>query len=311
MATYAGIDVAKHTFDLATEPKHKTRRFDNDAKGIASACKILRQLQPEGIVVEPTGGYEMPLVVEFQAAGLPVATINARRLREFARASGRLAKTDKIDAECIAHFAAVMQPAPQEPVDAQTRVLKALVARRHQLVQFHTAEANHLEHARDNTIRKSISALLKTIERQIENVEQQIRQHIHARPELQRQAEQLQSVPGIGETTASLLVTELPELGRLNRRQIAALVGVAPINRDSGTYQGKRFTGGGRRRLRARLFMPVLTAIRFNPVMASFYQRLLDNGKSKMTAVIAVMRKLLTILNTMLRKNETWNPKIA
>jgi transposase len=309
MATYAGIDIAKHTFDLATEPKHKTRRFDNDAKGIASACKILRQLQPEVIVVEPTGGYEMPLVVEFQAAGLPVATINARRLREFARASGRLAKTDEIDAEGIAHFAAVMQPAPQEPVDAQTRVLKALVARRHQLVQFHTAEANHLEHAHDKAILKSIRALLKTIERQIEKVEQQIRQHIHTKPELQRRAEQLQSVPGIGETTASLLVTELPELGRLNRRQIAALVGVAPINRDSGTYQGKRFTGGGRRRLRARLFMPVLTTIRFNPVMANFYQRLLDNGKSKMTAVIAVMRKLLTILNTMLRKNETWNPK--
>lgn len=309
MATYAGIDVAKHTFDLATEPKHKTRRFDNDAEGIANACQILRQLEPQVIVVEPTGGYEMPLVVELQTAGLPVATINARRLREFARASGRLAKTDKIDAECIAHFAAVMQPAPQEPVDAQTRVLKALVARRHQLVQFHTAEANHLEHAHDKAIRKSIRALLKTIERQIENVEQQIRQHIHARPELQRKAEQLQSVPGIGETTASLLVTELPELGRLNRRQIAALVGVAPINRDSGTYQGKRFTGGGRRRLRARLFMPVLTTIRFNPVMANFYQRLLDNGKSKMTAVIAVMRKLLTILNTMLRKNETWNPK--
>lgn len=311
MATYAGIDVAKHTFDLATEPKHKARRFDNDPKGIARARKILRQLEPEVIVVEPTGGYEMPLVVELQAAGLPVATINARRLREFARASGRLAKTDRIDAECIAHFAAVMQPAPQEPVDDQTRVLKALVARRHQLVRFHTAEANHLEHAHDNAIHKSIRALLKTIERQIENVEQRIRQHIHTKPELQRRAEQLQSVPGIGETTASLLVTELPELGRLNRRQIAALVGVAPINRDSGTYQGKRFTGGGRRRLRARLFMPVLTTIRFNPVMANFYQHLLDNGKSKMTAVIAVMRKLLTILNTMLRENETWNPKTA
>jgi transposase len=311
MATYAGIDLAKHTFELATEPKQENRHFDNDAKGITNACNILRQLKPEVIVIEPTGGYERPLVVQLQTAGLPVAVINARRLREFARASGRLAKTDKIDAECIAHFAAVMQPTSQEPVDAQTRVLKALVARRHQLVQIHTAEANHLEHAHDKAILKSIRALLKTIERQIENVEQLIRQHLHAKPELQHKAEQLQSVPGIGETTASLLVTELPELGRLNRRQIAALVGVAPINRDSGAYQGKRFTGGGRRCLRARLFMPVLTAIRFNPVIADFYRRLLKNGKSKMTAVIAVMRKLLTILNAMLRKNETWNPKTA
>lgn len=311
MATYAGIDIAKHTFDLATEPKQKTLRFDNNAKGIANAAKILRELKPEVIVVEPTGGYERTLVIELQAAGLPVATINARRLREFARASGRLAKTDKIDAQCIAHFAAVLRPSAQEPLDQQTRTMKALVARRHQLVQMHTAEANRLEHAHDKAILKSIRTLLKTIERHIENVEQLIRQHIHARSELQRKAEQLQSVPGIGETTASLLVTELPELGRLNRRQIAALLGVAPINRDSGTYQGKRFTGGGRRRLRARLFMPVLTAIRFNPVMAAFYQRLLKNGKSKMTAVIAVMRKLLTILNTMLRKNETWNPKTS
>ena len=244
-----------------------------------------------------------------QAFGLPVAVVNARKIREFARASGRLAKTDKRDAQIIARFAAVLQPAAQEPRDEQTEQIKALVSRRHQLVQMHTAETNRFEHAHDKAVARSIRAILRTIEKQIENVDRQIRDHIDSDPELKRKAEQLESVPGIGETTASLLATELPELGRLNRRQIAALVGVAPINRDSGTYRGKRFTGGGRRHLRARLFMPTLVAARHNPVIQAFYRRLINNGKTKMTALIAAMRKLLTILNVMLKKNETWNPK--
>ena len=176
---------------------------------------------------------------------------------------------------------------------------------------MHTAETNRMEHAHDKAIVRSIQAILKIIKRQMDKVEQQVRDHIASRPKLQEKTQQLESVPGIGETTASLLVTELPELGRLNRRQIAALVGVAPINRDSGTYRGKRMTGGGRRDLRARLFMPTLVATRHNPVIQRFYQRLLQKGKAKMTAVIAAMRKLLTILNTMLKKNETWNPKTA
>ena len=189
--------------------------------------------------------------------------------------------------------------------------MKALVARRHQLVQMHTAETNRLEHARDKAIVQSIRTILQTLERQMDKVEQQIRDQIDHMPELKQKTQQLESVPGIGETTASLLVTELPELGRLNRRQIAALVGVAPINRDSGTYRGKRMTGGGRRHLRARLFMPTLVAVRHNPVIHTFYQRLLRQGKTKMVALIAAMRKLLTILNTMLKKNETWKPRTA
>jgi len=176
---------------------------------------------------------------------------------------------------------------------------------------MHTAETNRIEHAHDKAVARSIRAILKTIEKQIENVDRQIRDHIDNNAELKRKTEQLESVPGIGETTASLLVTELPELGRLNRRQIAALVGVAPINRDSGTYRGKRMTGGGRCHLRARLFMPTLVAARHNPTIQSFYQRLIKNGKTKMTALIAAMRKLLTILNVMLKKNETWKPKNA
>jgi transposase len=309
MATYAGIDIAKHSFDLAVEPKQKTQHFENDAAGIRQCGAMLKQLQPALIVMEPTGGYEAALRDQLQAAGLPVAVVNARQIREFAKACGQLAKTDKLDAQIIARFAAVMQPTPQQPVDAQTHVLKALVARRRQLVQMHTAEANRREHAQEQCIEQSIHATLKLLEEQIDHVEQQIHEQVQSMPKLQEKTEQLLSTPAIGATTAALLVTELPELGQLNRRQIAALVGVAPINRDSGTYRGKRMTGGGRQDLRARLFMPTLCAIRCNPVIRDFYQRLCRQGKAKMTAVIAAMRKLLTILNTMLKKNESWNPK--
>jgi len=309
MATYVGIDIAKHHFDLAVEGQPNVQQFENDPKGIRRGVKRLVELKPELIVMEPTGGYETPLVGELQAAGLPVAVINARKIREFARAAGQLAKTDKLDAQIIARFAAVLQPPPQEALDAQTLAMKALVARRHQLVQMHTAETNRIEHARDKVIVRSIRTILKTIQRQMDDIDRQIRDHIDSQPELKRKQEQLESVPGIGETTASLLLTELPELGRLNRRQIAALVGVAPINRDSGTYRGKRMTGGGRCHLRARLFMPTLVATRHNPAIRNFYQRLVANGKAKMTALIAAMRKLLTILNVIIAKNETWNPK--
>ena len=311
METYVGIDIAKHRFDLAFEPEQNMRHFDNDAEGIQRCRKALQQIKPDLIVMEPTGGYEVALVVELQAAGLPVAVVNARRIREFARACGKLAKTDKLDAQVIARFAKGLQPPAQEALDQQTRTIKALVARRHQLVRMHTAENNRIEHARDKAIARSIQAILKTIEQQMDKVEQKIYDQIESLPELKQKTQQLQSVPGIGETTASLLVTELPELGRLNRRQIAALVGVAPINRDSGTYRGKRMTGGGRRALRARLFMPTLVATQHNPVIRQFYQRLLRKGKAKMTALIAAMRKLLTIINTMLARNETWNQKIA
>lgn len=311
MATYVGIDIAKHSFDLAVEPKQKARHFDNDIAGIRQCCTMLKQLQPELIVMEPTGGYEVAVQTQLQAAGLSVAVINARQIREFAKACGRLAKTDKLDAQIIARFAAVMRPAPQEPIDVQTRILKALVARRRQLVQMHTAEANRREHAQDGSIEQSVRDMLELLEKQIDNMDQKIQEQLESVPQLKARTEQLLSTPAIGATTAALLVTELPELGQLNRRQIAALVGVAPINRDSGTYRGKRITGGGRRGLRARLFMPTLCAIRCNPVIREFYQRLCNNGKTKMTAVIAAMRKLLTILNTMLNKNESWKPKTA
>ena len=309
MKTYLGIDVAKRFFDLYDSTEEKHQRFDNNRQGITACVQDLKNRRPTLIVMENTGGYEMDLAVALHDAELPVAVVNPKRIRDFARATGRLAKTDKIDARIIAQYAATLQPPAQGVWDAHARAIKALVTRRQQLVGMRTAEKNRLEHVGDRAIARSIAAVIKTIERELTKVEQNLHDQITRTPELQQKADQLKSVPGIGDTTAMMLVAEVPELGCLNRRQIAALIGVAPINRDSGTFRGKRMTGGGRRGVRARLYMPTLVAIQFNPVIREFYQRLVDTGKSKMTAVVAAMRKLLTILNTMLAKNQSWRPK--
>lgn len=311
METYIGIDIAKHTFDLNCLPEQKMQQFENDRKGIRKAVKMITKLRPKLIVMEATGGYETLLATELHAAKLPVAVVNPRRIRDFARANGQLAKTDKLDAAVIAMFAARMQPPAQEQIDKNSRLMKALVVRRNQLVRLRTAESNRREHVLNKAIAQSLNRILKTIEREIERVEQSIREQLTCMPELKAKAQILDSVPGIGETTASMLVTELPELGRLNRRQIAMLVGVAPINRDSGTFRGKRMTGAGRRDVRARLYMPTLAATRYNSVIRRFYEHLLVKGKTKMTAIIACMRKLITILNAMVAKNEAWNPKFT
>jgi transposase len=311
MEKYVGIDIAKHTFDLCSLNRKEIRQFDNNKKGIRQAAKMLTQLRPKLVVMEATGGYETLLAAELYAAGLPVAIVNPRRIRDFAKAQGRLAKTDRIDAEVIATFAAKMQPPTQEQIDHDSRLIKALVARRHQLIRMRTAENNRFEHALDKVITASLGRIIKTIDGEIQKVEKLIREQLARMPQLQAKAEILNSTPGIGETTAAMLVTEVPELGRLNRRQIAMLIGVAPINRDSGTFRGKRMTGAGRMDVRSRLYMPTLVAIQHNKVICRFYQRLLLKGKTKMTAIIACMRKLITILNTIVAKNETWNPNFA
>jgi len=306
MKTYIGIDVAKRFFDvydLAGETHH---RFDNDQLGITSYVKQLRRQVPKLIVVESTGGYERELGIALHDAGFQVAVVNPKRIRDFARAQGRLAKTDKIDARIIAEYAASMHPPARGVWDKHTRAIKALVARRRQLVEMRTAEKNRVEHADTTAIDRSITAVLKTIERELASIEQQLHDQITRIPELKQKMDQLKTVPGIADTTATMLVAEVPELGRLNRRQIAALIGVAPINRDSGTFRGKRMTGGGRREVRARMYMPTLVAIQHNPVIRTFYQRLVSAGKSKMTAIIAAMRKLLTIVNTMIANNQQW-----
>jgi transposase len=305
-----GIDVAKHHFDLYDLDAQQSRRLENTPDGIRQCVVFCNDATPELVVMEATGGYEVPLATTLQAEGFAVAVVNPRRIRDFAKAVGQMAKTDKLDARIIAQFGATLEPMPTEQIRENTQKIKALVARRTQLVGLHTAEANRLEHAGLPEIQRSIDILLKAIKAELESIDRQIEDHIRKTPELKQKSEMLKSVPGIGETTASMLVTELPELGRYNRRQIAALVGVAPINRDSGLFRGKRMTGGGRKDIRSRLFLPTLVAVRYNPILKAYYQRLLEQGKCKMVALIAAMRKLLCILNTMLKNNQNWHPKL-
>ena len=306
-----GIDIAKRHMDLHLLPEGKTARFDNDSEGIRQCRLFLAQARPERILLEATGGYETALVLELQAAGMPVVVINPRRVRDYARSCNQLAKTDRIDARILAEFAAHPRVVLRELPDAKARQRKVLVARRDQLVAMHVAESNRREHATEAFIKKSLRAILTMIEKQIAAVDRELARHIAADESLQRKVQILDSAPGIAATTAAMLVTELPELGQVNRHEIAALVGLAPLNRDSGQYRGKRMTGGGRVRIRTALYMPVLAAIRCNPKIKTFYQRLVDNGKSKMAALVAAMRKLLTILNTLIKNNQLWNPNLA
>ena len=311
MKTFVGIDIAKAHVDLYDTITKTHRQFENKPEGVIQCTDYLVTLDPELIVLESTGGYETSLAVALQSAGLPVAVVNPRRVRDFGRAVGRLAKTDRIDAMLLANYAATMKP-PERPMrDRKSRLMKSLVARRHQLLKMRTAENNRREHSHDKAIARSITAVIKVFDRELKKIEQQLQTLVSASKELNQRVQTLTSVPGIGVITATMLVTEVPELGQLNRRQIAALIGVAPINRDSGSFRGKRMTGGGRRNVRSRLFMPTLVACYHNPVMKAFYQRLLEQGKTKMTALVAAMRKMLTIINTMLTKNENWNPKLT
>lgn len=312
MENTIGIDVSKAKLDVHVLSSKADMQFDNSVDGINKCLELCLKVEPELVVMEATGGYEYAAAAELSANGLPVAVVNPRRVRDFAKAIGMTAKTDKIDARVISLFAANCQPLPQGRIDDNSRKLKALTARRQQLLDMRTAENNRKEHAIDKEVCRSIEMLIKTINREIEKVDKQIGNHIDNMPELKEKADKLKSVPGIGDITAAMLVSELPELGTFNRRQIASLVGIAPINRDSGTFRGKRMTGGGRRRVRNRLFMPTLVAIRHNPVLRKYYQRLVEEkGKTKMVAVIAAMRKLLCIMNAMLKNNQQWEIKIS
>jgi transposase len=306
-----GIDIAKYSFDLHRLPEGKTAHYSNDTQGIQQCCQFLLQVRPKRIVLEATGGYELALTLELQTAALPVIVVNPRRVREYARSQGLLAKTDQIDARVLAEFAQSPRVQVRELPDAQGRQRRELLARKRQLVETHVAERNRLEHAAERTVVHSIRRMLLVVEKEIAKLDKQIAARIAADPQLQRKAEICDSTPGIAAATAAVLVTERPELGRVNRREIATLVGLAPMNRDSGQFRGKRTTGGGRVRVRSALYLPMLTVIRCNPVIRQFYLRLLDHGKSKMTALVAAMRKLLTILNTMIKNNQLWNPKTA
>jgi transposase len=306
-----GIDISKHSFDLHLLPEGKTAHHANDADGIRACVQFLRQVQPTRIVLEATGGYEMPVVLALQTAALPVIVVNPRRVRDYARSQGHLAKTDRIDAKVLAEFAQSPRVQVRPLPDAPARQRAAWIARKRQLVDMHVAESNRLEHASERAVIQSLRRSLRMLEKQIAAFDGKIAAALAADPQLQRKVAILDSTPGIAAATAAVLVTELPELGSANRRQIAALVGLAPMNRDSGQFRGKRTTGGGRVQVRRALYMPLLAVIRCNPVLRSFYQRLVNLGKPKMTALVATMRKLVTILNTMIKTNQLWNPKTA
>lgn len=305
MSTYVGVDIAKKSFSVCFAVEQGAVEFPMDAQGRRRFCTKVASLEEPHVVLEATGGYEQPVVATLVAAGIAVSVLNPRQARDFARALGQLAKTDAIDARVLVQFGHSLCPKDNGAQRLRYEPVRRLAARRRQLMQMVVQEKNRLEHA-DGFVRKSIRALLRHLERQLKLLDDKIDEAIRADPHLAPNHAHLCTAPGIGHLTASQLLAVLPELGHLNRREIAALAGLAPKNRDSGAYRGKRMIGGGRSAVRHILYMPTLVAIRYNPVIKRYYQHLLNNGKAKMTAITAAMRKLLTILNTILQKNEDW-----
>lgn len=302
---HVGIDVAKDVLDVADYVTDKKRRFDNDEAGIGKLIEALKG-STALVVMESTGGYETPLAYALHKAGIPCAVVNPREVRDFARATKKLAKTDTIDAHVLAHFAAVIKPEPRPLTDEQTQELGAILARRRQITEMLTAEKNRM-HTAQKRVRGSIQAHIDYLEKELEQLGSNLKGRIEESPVQREKYQLLQSVPGVGPNLSATLLIELPELGSLNRRQIAALVGVAPINRDSGLRRGKRSIWGGRPQVRTALYMAALVAARHNPVIRQFYTRLCEAGKAKKVALVACMRKLLTILNAMLKHHVTWH----
>jgi transposase len=307
MAVYVGIDVSKARLDLAMSSGGEVQSVSNDPRGIATVCERLRHVQPARVVLEASGGLETAVVAELGVAGLAVVVVNPRQVRDFARATGQLAKTDALDARVLALFAERIRPELRPLPSEQERELKALVARRRELVEMITAERNRLA-AAPQRLRARIRKHIEWLERELERADQDLDQQLRNSPLWREREDLLRTVPGVGRVLCATLLAELPELGRLNRRAIAKLVGVAPLNRDSGTLRGKRTVWGGRAQVRAVLYMAALVAVRHNPVLKAFYQRLLHQGKPPKLALTAAMRKLLLILNAMLKHQTPWSP---
>jgi transposase len=304
---FVGIDVSQARLDIAVRPTERVWSVTNDESGVTALVAELSELQPELIVVEATGGLQTLVVAAVAAARLPIVVINPRQTRDFARASGRLAKTDVLDAAVLAHFAEALRPTLRPLPDEMAQQLSALITRRRQLLEMRIAENNRLCRSAPN-MRQSIQKHLAWLDQELESINQDIERMIQSSPVWRVKENLLRSVPGVGPTVARTLVAELPELGRLNRKEIAALVGVAPLNRDSGTFRGRRVIWGGRALVRRALYMAALVASRHNPVIKAFYDRLVAAGKTPKVALVACMRKLLTILNAMLAQGTSWDP---
>jgi transposase len=306
-ARIVGVDVSKASLDLADTTSRAPWRIANTGDAIGQLIIDLQADPPALVVLEATGGYETALVIALQAASLPVALVNPRQIRDFARATGQLAKTDALDARVITQFGLAVRPAPLPPIEAGQEAFAGLVARRRQIVDMLVAEKNRLEHA-DAAVRSWIDQHLVQLKTQLAQVDAAIALAIQASTEMRARQAILTSVKGVGVLTAAVLLAELPELGAIGHKQLAALVGVAPLNHDSGTLRGQRHIAGGRASVRCALYMATLVAVRHNPTLKTFYRRLRDTGKRPKVALVAAMRKLLSILNALVRDNRPWQP---
>jgi transposase len=305
---YIGIDVAKDSVEVAMHESQERWSFTNEETGIAKLITRMKKLKPSLIVMEATGGYEVAVAAELHSLGFPVAVVNPRHIRDFARSVGILAKTDTLDAKVIARYGAMVQPTPRSLPTEETRRLGVIMMRRRQIVVMRTAEKNRL-HQADPAIKGRIKVHITWLEQELDDINKELKQMIESSPEWKEKNDILQSVPGVGQNLAMTILSDFPELGQLNRKQAAALSGVAPFNRDSGTMRGKRSIWGGRGVVRAAVYMSIVSAIRFNPQIKTFYERLVKAGKLRKVAMVACMRKLLCILNVMLKNHTSWDFK--
>ncbi len=303
---FVGIDVAKVQVDVAARPTDDRWTVSNDDAGISQLASRLKDLEPTLALLEASGGLELPLVAALATEEIPVVVVNPRQVRDFARATGKLAKTDSLDAAVLAHFAEAVRPPVRPLRDAETQALNSLAARRRQVMTMLVSEKNRLNAAATIAVRPRIEAHIEWLQGELDDMDEDLSRTLRQSPVWREKDDLLRTVPGVGEQLSLTLLAYLPELGTLDRRQIAALVGVAPFSRDSGTLRGKRTVWGGRARVRAALYMGALVASRFNPVIRDFYQRLLASGKPKKLALTACMRKLLVILNSMLKHRSSW-----
>ncbi|MDX6612015.1 MAG: transposase [Blastocatellia bacterium] len=307
---FIGIDVSKQLLEVAAHQSDYQFRCANKASAFGELIAELSDFRPTLIVLEATGGLEIPVTAALHAAGLPVVVINPRQVRDFAKALGQLAKTDRLDARVLAHFAAAIKPKQRPIKSADELELDALVGRRGQLVEMLTAEKNRLGSAATDTVRQEIKQHIDWLKERIAELDEQLKALLKSSSLWQVKDDLLQSVPGIGPVVSFSMLADLPELGTLNRQQISKLVGVAPLNCDSGQQRGTRHIYGGRARVRSMLYMAALTATRYNPVIKEFYKRLLANHKPFKVAITACMRKLLAIINVMVRDGARWNTPV-
>lgn len=307
---YVGIDVSKATLDIAIRPDNEHWTIGNTATAINKLVRRLKAFLPDLIVLEATGGIESLVVAALGAASLPVVVVNPRQVRDFAKATGRLAKTDILDAQVLALFAERVRPTPRPLPDKEAQELSALIARRRQYITMITAERNRSSRA-SPSVQSEIAEHVDWMKDKLKKLDEELAQILQRSPLWRAREKLLRSVPGVGPVLTMTLLAELPELGSLDRKQIASLVGVAPLNRDSGVLRGKRTAWGGRAPIRTALYMAAIVATRFNPVIRSFYDRLCAAGKAKKVAITACMRKLIVILNAMLKHHTVWNPTNA